>query len=57
MITINVTNNILIAILDNEGCHESPENFLLELEERLASGDITQEDVNTILQDQQRKSK
>lgn len=57
MITINVTHNILIAILDNEGCHESPENFLLELEERLASGDITQEDVDTILLDQQRKSK
>lgn len=57
MIHISVDPIIILAFLEDKECYGSPEDFLVEIEERLASGDITEEDVKLILQDQQRKSK
>lgn len=57
MIHISVDPIIILAFLEDKECCGSPEDFLLEIEERLASGDITEEDVKLILQDKQSKSR
>lgn len=57
MIFVRLTTKKLEFLINNEKQNQSPEQFLIDLEDRLEQGDLDITEVSNIIQDYNKRSK